>query len=118
MKPDDLDQILLRDQQIAPTDTFTTNVMARIENEAAAELPIPFFQLRLVLLLALLIPAVLLFPTHAFVRTMTAFSYNLSNWILSSPDLALRQEILTSTSSLLGTWFLIWVSLRLTGSSR
>lgn len=118
MKPDDLDQILLGDQKIAPTDTFTTNVMARIEKEAAAELAIPFFRLRLVLLLALSIPVLLLFPTDAFVRTMTAFSSNLSNWILSSPELALRPDIFTATASLLGTWFLIWVSLRLVGGSR
>ena len=119
MKPDDLDQILLGDRKIAPGESFTANVMARIEKEAATECSIPFLRLGLIVcLLAISIPVILFFPVDAFVRVMTALSYDLGSWILDAPKLALQPEMLAISASLLGTWLLVWFSLRLAGASR
>ena len=119
MKPDDLDQILLGDRKIEPAESFTVNVMARIEKEAAVKHSIPFLRLGLIVcLLVLSIPAILFFPADAFVRMMTAISYNIGSWILASPKLALRHDILAVSTSLWGTWILVWLSLRLAGANR
>jgi len=74
--------------------------------------------LQIVCLFALSILVILFFPADAFVRMMTAISYDLGNWILAYPQLALQHEILAISSSLLGTWFLVWLSLRLAGANR
>jgi hypothetical protein len=118
MKQEDLDQILLKDRNITPAESFSTNVMARSEKEAAPKLSNPFFWLYLVLLFALSIPAMLFFPADAFVRTMTVLASDFGSWLLAFPKLVFQQEFLAVSTSLLGTWFLVWISLRLAGAGR
>lgn len=116
MRQDELDRILLSDSQIEPAASFTAKVMARIETAAAANPRIPFPWLRLAALLpAVMIPVILFFPAKPFVHTMNSLSWDLGNWILT---VSTGNAFMMASASLLGTWLLVWFSLRLAGAGR
>jgi hypothetical protein len=119
MKLDDLDRILLSEKPIAPSPSFGADVMSRIQTEAVPrpQLPFPWIPFALSLLLLLILGAPFL-RTDPTLRATYHLFYELSEWVVSPADPALRSAIVSAFASLLGTLILLWLSLRLTDAKR
>jgi len=119
MKLDDLDRILLSEEPVAPSPSFGADVMSRIQTEAVprSELSFPWIPLALSLLLLLILDASFL-RTDPTPRAAYHLFYDLSEWVVSPADPALRRAVVSAFASLLGTLILLWLSLRLTGAKR
>lgn len=117
MNPDELDKILLSEKQIEPASFFVDQVMARVQAEASSDRGIPFpWFLFTAVILAVAVATFLILPAHAVLLTMHGLCYGIGKWMISPPDTALRNALLSGFASLLGTLLLVWFSFRLAGS--
>ncbi len=117
MNSDELDNILLSEKRIEPASFFVDQVMARIQAEASSDRGIPFpWLLFTAAIVAVGIATFLFLPAHAVVLTMHGLCYGIGKWIISPPDMALRNALLSGFASLIGTLMLVWFSFRLAGS--
>ena len=119
MKQDELNEIFRRERKVEPSPSFTRAVMSRVEYEASqasqpCPVPFPWILLSTVALLTVL--AIWAFPEAG--RAMNAVSYSAGKWLLSPPEAALRNMVFPAAGSILGTFMLIRLSLRLAGAGR
>jgi hypothetical protein len=116
MNMDDLDRILMSEEIIEPSKSFSDRVMSRIQEEAKTTIKIPFpwtrFALVMIIAAILVVP---LFPSETVARALNAFFLNFGEWIVSPADMALRNAFLLAIASLVGTVLLVWGSFRLAG---
>jgi hypothetical protein len=111
MKMDDLDRILSSEELLEPSSGFATEVMSRLQSEAAALPAIPFPWGRFVFAFAMLAVqislAVRLVPAAFFDcllhRVTTA-------WDALLADPTLHTAVLSASLSLVGALLLVWFS--------
>ena len=116
MKPDDLDEIFRREKEIEPSPWFARSVMSRVECEASQPRRVPFPWALFSAIAFLIILAIWAFPEAG--SAMNAVSYSAGRWLVSPHEAVLRRVILPAAGSILGTFMLIWLSLRLAGAGR
>jgi hypothetical protein len=119
MNSDDLDKILLSEKQIEPSSSFLADVMVRVRDEASYDprIPFPWMRFAAVTLVAAIL-TIWIFPAEPVLRAMHSLSYAIGKWMITLPDMALRDALLSASASLLGTLLLVWLSLGLTGARR
>jgi hypothetical protein len=117
MNPNELDRILLSEKPLEPSAAFLRGVMARIEieNSCRRRAPFPWFQFT-ILMLAAALAAVWAFPADAALRTTYRFSYAIGEWMMAIPDLTGGSTPALALASILGTFLLVWLALRLVES--
>jgi hypothetical protein len=115
MKMDDLDQILMAENPITPSPSFSVNTMLRVQAEASPRFHVSFPWIPFALsLLILVILSVFSFNADPTLRAMNHMVNGISAWILSPADPALRNAILSACASLLSALMLLWLSLQVT----
>ena len=114
MKQDELDRILVSEEQIEPSATFTELVMNCIRLESK---PFPWI-LFLLLLAVVTIPAVYFFPSEAVLRAEQAIFQYIGHLVTAPMDETLANALFPAALSLSGSLFLVWVSFRLAGAGR
>ena len=114
MNPDDLDRILFTEKRIEASPSFMRDVMMRVQAEASYRRQIPLSWIPCAAITgALSILAIWVFPVDSVLRVTYGLSYALGEWIIASPEMFFGNALLTALGSLLGTFLLIWISLRL-----
>ena len=114
MIQDELDRILISDEEIEPSATFSGAVMDRIRTK---EKPFPWIPF-LLLVAVVTIASVAFFPSRAVLEGENAIFQFVIRLSAAPMDEALSSALLFTALSLSGTLFLVWVSFRLTGSGR
>ena len=119
MNMDDIDRILMSEDVIEPSTSFSGNVMSRVQAEAAPppKIAFPWLRFAVVMIIATAV-IVLLFPSEAVARTLNTAFLDLGEWIVSPADMALRNALMLAMVSLFGTMLLILFSFRLAGAKR
>jgi hypothetical protein len=114
MKQGDLDRILLSEKSIIPSPSFSTNVLAHIPDDAPPRrhLPSPWIPL-LLSILVLAILGMLFLRQYSALRSVYPAAVDRYRWIAAPADPILKNTLLLAFASLLGTWMIIQVSLRL-----
>jgi hypothetical protein len=119
MNMNDLDRILLSEEAIEPSKSFSESVMSRIQAEAITAIKVPFpwirFAVVMIIAAALIVP---IFPSETIARALNMTFLNLGEWIVSPADIALRNAFLLAMTSLCGTVLLVWISFKLAGAER
>ncbi|HYK89901.1 MAG TPA: hypothetical protein VE398_14085 [Acidobacteriota bacterium] len=116
MKMDELDRILSSDQMLTPSSDFESRVMKRILVEAASpsiRFPWTLFALSLTVQAFL---AGLAARTDIVYRANHLLWKKIDIWITALSDPALQIAALMAVTSIVGTFLLVWGSLRLTGA--
>ena len=117
MNMDDLDRILMSEETIEPSTSFSGNVMLRVQAEAAVPPQIAFPWIRFAVVMIIATAAIIpLFPSEAVASALNSAFFNLGEWIVSPEDMALRNAFLLAMASLFGTMLLIWFSFKLAGA--
>jgi hypothetical protein len=119
MNPDDLDRIFLTEKRIEASPSFMREAMMRVRTEASYRRRVPFPWIPYTAVtLVLALAAIWVFPVDSVLRATYWLSYTMGNWIISPPEMGFGKVILPALASLLGTFLLAWISLRLvdTGS--
>lgn len=118
MNSDDLQRILLSEKTITPSSSFATDVMSRVQSEAAPPFQTPFPWVPFALTAPLVILIALFGRADPALHALNQLSHNLAEWMAAPADPALRNAVLSAFSSLMGTLMVIWLSLRVTGAKR
>jgi|WetSurMetagenome_2_1015567.scaffolds.fasta_scaffold136604_3 hypothetical protein len=114
MKPDELDRIFLSEKRMEASPSFAREVMARVGSEAfyRRRFPFPWIPFAAITLV-LAIFAVWVFPADWVLRGTYRLSYTIGQWIMAPPVMDLGSALLPALAALVGTFLLVWMSLRL-----
>jgi hypothetical protein len=114
MNPDDLDSILISEKAIDVTPSFAREVMARIESEASnhPRISFPWIPFAAIMLILAVI-VIWVFPVDPALRAAYLMSNALGQWMIAAPNTIFGRTLLFALASLLGSFLLIWISLRL-----
>jgi len=116
MNSDDLEQTLLSEKQIEASSTFTRNVMLRVRDESPypRAIPFPWIPFAATALILMLV-TVLHFPAASYAGAMNAAACAIGQWIVAHSAIGPGNALLSGLAALLGTLFLVKVSISVSG---